>query len=200
MIRNLIFCTLIVAMLSGCDSTDQSESGLNSETGSNSAVQKSSVVLPQPDGWVVSEPRTIEDDDQTSVSYSYDHPQMAVTIYKFDRGLVQIPNDLEAHEITRELASAGQAIKQAARMGIWDSALEVDSGQTTLGKSTYKAIWSKHELKKDGTSFPSFTYLWVHENMFYKVRASAQTNSGNSMDILEPLLTEIGNTFADETP
>ncbi len=151
------------------------------------------IALPDVSGWSRSKRRTLPKGDD-GFSLAYEHRSgITVTLYQYSRGLPIIPDDLEASVVKQEMARVKSGIKDAIKLGYYESAREIDSGITNLGDSTQKALWSQHELTVRGKKVKSDSYVWVHANNFFKVRCSGLAlDSKDGTTKLREFLTALG--------
>ncbi len=150
--------------------------------------------LPEPAGWTHTEPRSLPSQD-VGFSVGYEHTSgVTVTFYQFTRGLNTISDDLESAQIKAELNNAKSAIREAAKLGLWDDATESGSGRRRLGASVCEALWSRFTLNINGQPATSDIYVWAHSNTLFKVRCTSQSDDAEALD---KLLTALGEACSD---
>jgi len=150
--------------------------------------------LPEPAGWTHTEPRTLPPQD-VGFSVAYEHTSgVTVTLYQFTREWKTISGDLDSAQIQGELENARAAILGAAKLGLWDDAVESGNGRSQLGTSAREAVWSRFTLTIDGQPATSDIYIWVHSNTLFKLRCTSHSDGSPALD---KLLTAFGEACSD---
>lgn len=151
------------------------------------------IELSTPPGWVRAEPRPLPiEDDGFTVAYEHESG-LGATFYQFTRGLTDIPNDVSASSVKREMQRAKTGIEQAAELGYWERAKEITAATVDLGKSQQRALWSQYELTVDGQTVVSDIYVWGCADAFFKLRCTSRSEDVAPNEVvLEPLLTALG--------
>jgi hypothetical protein len=211
--KRMIPLLLVVACVSGCDDLPQMKRRGAAPAGQTytkeellRAVEDAQreaaatkppppvISLPELDGWVRSEPRSLPPEDH-GFTVAYDHRSgLAVTLYRFTRGLRVIPDDLQSGPTQDEMQRAKAGIEQGVQLGYWQAAKETDNGVAPLGDSAKQALWSRFIITVNGNAVTSDTYVWSHSNAFLKIRCTGQSlNSEAEAKVLSELLTALGN-------
>jgi len=152
--------------------------------------------LPQLEGWTISEPRSLPQEDD-GFSIAYDHQgleDVTATIYQFSRGEKNIPDGVRGAGVKLEMQSAKDSIQQATEYGMWDSAEEVESKTVQLGDSKQESLWSRYKIRARGTRMNSEIYVWAKNNHYFKVRLTTLPRlSDRRKKVIAELLTGLGN-------
>jgi hypothetical protein len=153
------------------------------------------LALPDVKGWERSSPRPLPPESGGySVGYNSDE-RIAVTIYVYNRGRKQISDDLSAEEVQKELTGAKEAIEEAKRRGLYESAKEETSGESPLGglKEGPKALYARFKIRNNSEDTLSEIYILPHRNHFIKVRVTRAADGPASADsALDRLFTDVG--------
>lgn len=159
-----------------------------------SEIPLAKIVLPNVEGWVRSEPKALHPVD-VGFTVAYDHPRgIAVTLYQYTRGLTLISDDLTNGKAVEEMEHAKTGIQQAVELGVWKAADETNAGIVKLGVSDQQALWTRYDLTVDSGTGVSDIYVWVRSNAVFKLRITSRyTNADVGDEMLQPLLTAIGN-------
>jgi hypothetical protein len=155
--------------------------------------------FPQVNGWHLSEPRQLPPESGGySVAYNSDE-KIAVTVYVYNRGLAQVPDDLANPVIERELASAKEAIQEVKRKGLYQDAREEESKISVLGGRTEgpKTLYARFRIIVDQQETLSELYVFPFQNHIIKLRVTrpAKENEQGQAS-LDRLYGELAQLFA----
>ena len=152
------------------------------------------ISLATPPGWTKSEPEPLPAGDE-GFTVAYHHESgLTVTLYQFTRGLTSIPNDLESAPVKEEFRLAKDGIEQAVKLGIYQSAEEIETKTIMLGDSRQQAHWSQYRLTVEQVTVVSDIYVWSGSNTMFKLRCTCSTDdAAASQAALKPLLTAFGS-------
>jgi len=121
-----------------------------------------------------------------------------VTVYVYNAGLKNIPNDVNDRIIKNEIERAKNEIIQIGKAGYYDDVKEVKSETVTLGgkDGRIKALRSLFYFKVRGEAMDSEIYIFGYKNNFIKIRSTRPKTEGAANAALAELLAEIDKMFA----
>ncbi|MDQ3798753.1 MAG: hypothetical protein M3384_04830, partial [Acidobacteriota bacterium] len=122
-----------------------------------------------------------------------------VTIYVYNGGKKNIPDDISDKIIKNELNSVKNEIRRVAEMGYYQNLKEVKNDTVTLGGAggKVKALRTAYNLSAGGRDLTSEIYIFAHQNRFIKIRATRprdKDESGNKA--MNNLLAQIDTMFS----
>ena len=135
-----------------------------------------------------------------SVAYNSDDG-ITVTVYVYDRGLKEIPNDLTSAVVKEQFKGAKDAIYEAMKLKYYESVKELKSDEGTLGKKDRapKTLTASFELGTKQGLVLSDIHVTVYENHFIKLRCTRPKDSAEkTQKSLDTLLDEMGVLFANK--
>jgi hypothetical protein len=122
-----------------------------------------------------------------------------VTIYVYNGGKKNIPDDLSDKLIKNELNNAKSEIRKVADMGYYQNVKEIKNDTVTLGGASgkVKALHVVYNFSSGGRNLTSEIYMLAHQNRFIKIRATRPRDTGeNGNKAVAALLAEIDAMFA----
>ena len=143
--------------------------------------EKPELPLPKVEGWEKSDARPLpkESGRGYSVAYNCKEPHVAVTVYVYDRGLAEIPDDLASAAVKREFEGAKAAVHAAKKQGAYDEVKEEKSGESRLGgrDAAPKALHARFRTTIEKQELTSDLYVLSHRNQFVKIRVTRPADS-----------------------
>ena len=176
------------------DKTDKSVNGVAPVTLKDLAVD-----FPDVEGWNRDEIQKYPS-EELGFSINYESEEGGrVTIYVYNGGKKNIPDDLSDKILKNELNNARGEIRKVADMGYYQDVKEVKNDTVTLGGAggKVKALRSLYNLSAGGRNLTSEIYLLAHQNRFIKIRATRPRDKDeNGNKAVAALLAEIDAMFS----
>lgn len=157
------------------------------------------VNFPDVDGWEKSEIQKYPT-EELGFSINYESETGGrVTIYVYNGGKKNIPDDVSDKIIATEFGNAKNDIRKIADMGYYQNVKEAKNDTVTLGGTggKVKALRALYNLSAGGQDLTSEIYIFGHQNRFIKIRATRprdKDEKGNQA--VTNLLAEIDTMFA----
>jgi hypothetical protein len=116
------------------------------------------------------------------VSVSYRGADTVATIYVYDRKLANVPADLRAPEIVREMDVALDELQQVVRAGRYKSAQV--RRQYALGAPAQRILYNAAELSLEHTTsqLDSFIFITTQRGKFFKIRYTTRAHDGSTRE------------------
>ena len=125
---------------------------------------KPELPFPKVEGWEKTGARPLPKESGRGYSVAYDcrTPHVAVTVYVYDRGLAEIPDDPASPAVKREFEGAYEDVK------------EEKSGESRLGgrDAAPKALHARFRMTIEKQEVTSELYVLSHRNQFVKIRVT----------------------------
>lgn len=176
------------------DKTDKTVNGIAPVT-----LKDLSIDFPDVEGWERDEIQKYPSEELGfSVNYMSEEGGR-VTIYVYNGGKSNIPNDLNDKILKNEFANARNEIQKVADIGYYQNVKEVKNDTVTLSGASgkVKALRALYNLSAGGRNLTSEIYIFAHQNRFIKIRATRprdKDESGNKA--FANLLAEIDAMFS----
>ena len=158
-----------------------------------------SVDFPDVEGWNRDEIQKYPT-EELGFSINYESEEGGrVTIYVYNGGKKNIPNDLNDKIIKNELNNAKSEIQKVADMGYYQNVKEVKNDMVTLGGASgkVKALRVLYNFSASGQNLTSEIYMFSHQNRFIKIRATRPRDKDeNGNKAVAKLLAEIDAMFS----
>ncbi len=189
-----VFCAfaLTAPFLAGCDAATEV------------ALPEREVELlfdfPDVPGWKRGPPMLFEEEG-AGYAVGYQAPPAHATVYVYDAGLTEIPDDLDAAPVQQEFNNATAGIMMMKRSGVYRSVAEGAAETVSLGDAP-DAIQALHRryaiVMRQGEEVDSDVYLTVFRDHFVKVRVTRPASSGETNQAaIDRLLAEVGRVLRE---
>jgi hypothetical protein len=182
------------------DKTDKTENTEKTPKGlAPVTLEDLAVNFPEVEGWNTSEIQKYPTEDLGfSVNYE-SRTGGKVTIYVYNAGKKNIPNDVADKVVKEEFNKVKAEIKAVAEMGVYENLKEIKNDTVTLGETSgkIKALHALYNFSVKGQNLTSEIYIFGHENRFIKIRATRPRDKNESGDkLVTELLKEIDAYFS----
>jgi hypothetical protein len=132
------------------------------------------VDFPDVEGW---EREEIQKYPSEELGFSVNYESIEggrVTIYVYNGGKRNIPDDLSDKILKNELNTARNEIRRVADMGLYQDVKELKNDTVTLGGANgkVKALRTLYNFSANGRNLTSEIYMFAHRNRFIKIRAT----------------------------
>jgi len=127
------------------------------------------------------------------VSLLYSSEMGSVSFFQFRRGMINVPENLNAEAFKREIAITKRGLDQlSAAATITDVELK-EVSLVKLGESDTPAVRGTFLMARDGTTLTSEVYVWSFRNRFLKLNLAPRPPLKDSdRKIFDSLLTRFG--------
>jgi hypothetical protein len=188
-----ILCSLFIITVNAQNITQ------NAPKSASSASQELKIDFPDIEGWEKSEiTRYPNAELGYNINYKSEDAGL-VSIYVYNMGLREIPNDLNHRILIEEMAGVKAAVQTYGNMGYYTDIKELKNETVVLGgkDGKMKALKSVFTYNLQGRPVISEAYILGHKNHFIKVRATYPKVEGETENkALADLLLKLESLLA----